>query len=196
MAGTFDLKFPIPASLLYTLLFSGLRRELWIPEPKGQSQVPKQFLSKVSPICFSTHLIQRSIESQVCSEWLQSFCLYFSPLFYLHSGLSAESVLHFALTFGWDNCIIALPIPHNLWWIFSFFYHLEGSKPQIPQRDLQNLTVERIRALLREKGLSQRGRKVSNIYIYFLHYILDFLAVESSVHSFIVSGSSLRILAS
>ncbi|KAI5664896.1 hypothetical protein M9H77_24219 [Catharanthus roseus] len=39
----------------------------------------------------------------------------------------------------------------------------DGSKPHLggAQKDLQNLTVERLRALLREKGLSLRGRKAS-----------------------------------
>lgn len=35
----------------------------------------------------------------------------------------------------------------------------EGSKSRLPERDLQSLTVERIRALLKERGLSQKGRK-------------------------------------
>ncbi|CAI9113087.1 OLC1v1013626C1 [Oldenlandia corymbosa var. corymbosa] len=35
----------------------------------------------------------------------------------------------------------------------------EGSKSRLPEKDLQSLTVERIRALLKEKGLSLRGRK-------------------------------------
>ncbi|PWA52009.1 SAP domain, Ubiquitin ligase, Det1/DDB1-complexing [Artemisia annua] len=34
----------------------------------------------------------------------------------------------------------------------------EGSKPQLPE-NLQSLTVERLRALLKERGLSVRGKK-------------------------------------
>ncbi|CAH9116271.1 unnamed protein product [Cuscuta europaea] len=35
----------------------------------------------------------------------------------------------------------------------------EGAKNRNPDRDLQSLTVERLRALLKERGLSPRGRK-------------------------------------
>ncbi|KAL3512580.1 hypothetical protein ACH5RR_025297 [Cinchona calisaya] len=35
----------------------------------------------------------------------------------------------------------------------------EGSKSRLPEKDLQSLTVERIRALLKERGLSLKGRK-------------------------------------
>lgn len=35
----------------------------------------------------------------------------------------------------------------------------EGSKSRAPDKDFQNLTVERLRALLKEKGLSLRGKK-------------------------------------
>ncbi|KAI8020021.1 hypothetical protein LOK49_LG04G02271 [Camellia lanceoleosa] len=35
----------------------------------------------------------------------------------------------------------------------------EGSKSRVPEKDLHSLTVERLRALLREKGLSNRGKK-------------------------------------
>lgn len=37
--------------------------------------------------------------------------------------------------------------------------HPEGSKSRAPEKDLQSLTVERLRALLKEKGLSARGKK-------------------------------------
>ncbi|KAL6973054.1 hypothetical protein U1Q18_027229 [Sarracenia purpurea var. burkii] len=35
----------------------------------------------------------------------------------------------------------------------------ERSKSHVPERDVQSLTVERLRALLKEKGLSLKGRK-------------------------------------
>ncbi|XAR50324.1 hypothetical protein NMG60_11004615 [Bertholletia excelsa] len=35
----------------------------------------------------------------------------------------------------------------------------ESSKSRVPERDFQSLTVERLRALLKEKGLSSRGKK-------------------------------------
>lgn len=38
-------------------------------------------------------------------------------------------------------------------------FYSEGSKSRAPEKDLQSLTVERLRALLREKGLSARGKK-------------------------------------
>ncbi|CAK9148689.1 unnamed protein product [Ilex paraguariensis] len=34
-----------------------------------------------------------------------------------------------------------------------------GSKSQVPEKDIQFLTVERLRALLKEKGLSLKGKK-------------------------------------
>ncbi|KAL8118486.1 hypothetical protein AgCh_016128 [Apium graveolens] len=37
--------------------------------------------------------------------------------------------------------------------------HPEGSKSRAPEKDLQSLTVERLRAVLKEKGLSARGKK-------------------------------------
>ncbi|KAH7858600.1 hypothetical protein Vadar_025793 [Vaccinium darrowii] len=35
----------------------------------------------------------------------------------------------------------------------------EGSKSRVPEKDFRSLTVERLRALLKEKGLSPRGKK-------------------------------------
>ncbi|PSS07678.1 Nucleolin like [Actinidia chinensis var. chinensis] len=35
----------------------------------------------------------------------------------------------------------------------------EGSKSRVPEKDFQSLTVERLRALLKEKGLSMKGKK-------------------------------------
>ncbi|KAL1810418.1 hypothetical protein ACET3Z_027408 [Daucus carota] len=35
----------------------------------------------------------------------------------------------------------------------------EGSRSRAPEKDLQSLTVERLRAILREKGLSAKGKK-------------------------------------
>lgn len=37
----------------------------------------------------------------------------------------------------------------------------EGSNSQASNRDFQNFTVERLRALLKSKGLSTKGKKVS-----------------------------------
>ncbi|CAK9170292.1 unnamed protein product [Ilex paraguariensis] len=34
-----------------------------------------------------------------------------------------------------------------------------GSKSRVPEKDIQSLTVDRLRALLREKGLSLKGKK-------------------------------------
>jgi len=41
------------------------------------------------------------------------------------------------------------------------FNHTEGSNSQTATRDLHNLTVERLRALLKAKGLSTKGKKAS-----------------------------------
>nr|GMD35300.1 SAP domain, Ubiquitin ligase, Det1/DDB1-complexing [Ipomoea batatas] len=35
----------------------------------------------------------------------------------------------------------------------------EGTKNRVPERDYHSMTVERLRALLKEKGLSTRGKK-------------------------------------
>ncbi|KAH7867550.1 hypothetical protein Vadar_034785 [Vaccinium darrowii] len=35
----------------------------------------------------------------------------------------------------------------------------EGSRSRVPEKDFQSLTVERLRALLKEKGLSVKGKK-------------------------------------
>ncbi|XP_058226381.1 uncharacterized protein LOC131335156 [Rhododendron vialii] len=35
----------------------------------------------------------------------------------------------------------------------------EGSRSRVPEKDFQSLTVERLRALLKEKGLSRNGKK-------------------------------------
>ena len=44
----------------------------------------------------------------------------------------------------------------------GFFAHVDaGSKSQVPEKDIQFLTVERLRALLKEKGLSIKGKKAS-----------------------------------
>lgn len=40
------------------------------------------------------------------------------------------------------------------------FEHVEGSKSRPHDKDFQSLTVERLRALLKEKGLSVKGKKV------------------------------------
>ncbi|KAI8543965.1 hypothetical protein RHMOL_Rhmol08G0258300 [Rhododendron molle] len=37
----------------------------------------------------------------------------------------------------------------------------EGSRSRVPEKDFQSLTVERLRALLKEKGLSRNGKKAS-----------------------------------
>lgn len=69
------------------------------------------------------------------------------------------------------------------------FEHVDGSKPHLggAQKDLQNLTVERLRALLREKGLSLRGRKASiwhceqhvSLQVFFLkHKILLIIIIQ------------------
>lgn len=49
--------------------------------------------------------------------------------------------------------------------VFNGFLSLyaEGSKSRAPDKDFQSLTVERLRALLKEKGLSLRGKKASII---------------------------------
>lgn len=55
----------------------------------------------------------------------------------------------------------------------TFLHHVEGSKSQLPE-NLQSLTVERLRALLKERGLSVRGKKVCNLhYIFFFTYLND-----------------------
>lgn len=41
----------------------------------------------------------------------------------------------------------------------------EGSSSRTGERDLQSLTVEKLRALLKEKGLPTKGRKASSKYI-------------------------------
>jgi len=41
------------------------------------------------------------------------------------------------------------------------FNHTEGSNSQTATRDFHNLTVERLRALLKAKGLSTKGKKAS-----------------------------------
>ncbi|XP_024973099.1 uncharacterized protein LOC112511632 isoform X1 [Cynara cardunculus var. scolymus] len=43
-------------------------------------------------------------------------------------------------------------------YLVTFLRHVEGSKSQIPE-NLQRLTVERLRALLKERGLSVKGKK-------------------------------------
>lgn len=44
---------------------------------------------------------------------------------------------------------------------YGRFNHTEGSNSQTATRDLHNLTVERLRALLKAKGLSTKGKKAS-----------------------------------
>lgn len=41
------------------------------------------------------------------------------------------------------------------------FEHVEGSDSRTTDKDLYSLTVERLRALLRERGLSPKGKKAS-----------------------------------
>lgn len=43
--------------------------------------------------------------------------------------------------------------------------HPGASNNETPSKDLQNLTVERLRALLKAKGLSLRGKKVSIVIL-------------------------------
>lgn len=43
--------------------------------------------------------------------------------------------------------------------------HPGASSSATPSKDLQSLTVERLRALLKAKGLSLKGRKASIYYI-------------------------------
>jgi len=45
--------------------------------------------------------------------------------------------------------------------IIMGFNHTEGSNSQTATRDFHNLTVERLRALLKAKGLSTKGKKAS-----------------------------------
>ena len=42
-----------------------------------------------------------------------------------------------------------------------FLDNVEGSKSRVSEKDFQSLTVERLRALLKEKGLSLKGKKAS-----------------------------------
>lgn len=46
------------------------------------------------------------------------------------------------------------------------FENKEGSNVQASSRDYQSLTVERLRALLKAKGLSLKGKKASIDYLY------------------------------
>lgn len=45
------------------------------------------------------------------------------------------------------------------------FKHAEGSNSQTSNRNFQSLTVERLRALLRAKGLPTKGKKASSSII-------------------------------
>jgi hypothetical protein len=44
---------------------------------------------------------------------------------------------------------------------FITFEHAEGSNSQASNRDFQSFTVERLRALLKARGLSLKGKKAS-----------------------------------
>jgi hypothetical protein len=46
------------------------------------------------------------------------------------------------------------------------FKHAEGSNGQTSNRNFQSLTVERLRALLRAKGLPTKGKKASSLNIH------------------------------
>lgn len=46
-------------------------------------------------------------------------------------------------------------------WVLILY--AEGTKLHAPYKNFQSLTVERLRALLKEKGLSLRGKKASII---------------------------------
>lgn len=51
------------------------------------------------------------------------------------------------------------------------FLCTEGSSSRTGERDFQSLTVEKLRALLKEKGLPTKGRKASQIICQCLFYI-------------------------
>lgn len=57
--------------------------------------------------------------------------------------------------------------------IFLYLSHVEGSRSRVPEKDFQSLTVERLRALLKEKGLSRNGKKASrqNTYSHLLELL-------------------------
>lgn len=44
------------------------------------------------------------------------------------------------------------------------FEHAEGMNSCAAEKDFHSLTVERLRALLKERGLSPKGKKVSNSF--------------------------------
>lgn len=54
-------------------------------------------------------------------------------------------------------------------WLFFlnkvYFLCTEGSSSRSGENDLQSLTVEKLRALLKEKGLPTKGRKASSIHM-------------------------------
>jgi len=46
------------------------------------------------------------------------------------------------------------------------FFCTEGSSSRTGERDFQSLTVEKLRAMLKEKGLPTKGRKASHNICY------------------------------
>ena len=46
----------------------------------------------------------------------------------------------------------------------AIIMHPGASNSETPSKDFQNLTVERLRALLKARGLSLKGKKASILY--------------------------------
>lgn len=76
--------------------------------------------------------------------------------------------------------------------VANIIMHPGASNSEVPSKDLYNLTVERLRALLKARGLSPKGKKASICY---RNQICSSWLIESYLSWFEMNVIALSIIA-